>query len=609
LAVLLLLLALTLPGPLWAEARASLDRNRIYQGDITTLSVEVDGIGAAQPDLSPLNRDFEVLGTSSSTQISIVNGRRSDTLRWQITLKPRHIGELQVPPLSIGAERTRPLTLSVADATSIPQRDDQVFVELQADLPSGAAYVQQQVPLTVRLYSAAPLRQGNLSDPQAEHAVIERLGEDKRYTADWGGKRYQVLERRFALSPEQSGSLHIPPVVFKGSLPAEGGGRSSRQPSPFERFRNDPFFDRFFDGSAFDRFLQDDPFAAFEPGRPVTVRSQGLDIEVKPKPAAASGHWLPAEDLVMEDSWAGKAPELRVGEPVTRTLTLRARGLSGSQIPQVVLEAGEAVRVYPEAPRSETRTDGNLIYGTSQQAFALIPQRAGDLRLPEVRVKWWDTRGNQEREALIPAIDAKVQPGANSPVSAERAPAPAAVTSGQPDPQPAADKPSASGATTAPAPTPWGFLQNPWLLAGAAVALLAALAGWLWHRRRSRAPAPAAAPTALAKNPRPDPEPARRAFLVACDANDAAAAARNLLAWAAAQWPAEPPRSLTALAAALAQGGEAVLALDRALYADDGAGWKGATLKEALARGLTRSTPPADTAGDGGLGPLYPRRV
>ncbi len=606
LGLLVLALALYLPGPLWADARASLDRTRIYQGDTLTLSIEVDGTSAPQPDLSPLGQDFEVLGTSSGTQISILNGRRSDTTRWQISLRPRHAGELQIPPLAVGAERTRPLQLSVADAASIPRRDAEVFVELQVDLPGGSAYVQQQVPLTVRLYSAQPLRQGNLSDPQVEQGVVERLGEDRRYTADWGGKRYQVLERHYALSPEQSGPLHIPPVVFKGNLPAEQGKRSSRSSSPFDRFRNDPFFERFFEGSTFDRFFDEDPFAVLDPGRPVTVQSEGLDIRVKPKPATGAGPWLPAQDLAVEDSWTAKVPELRVGEPVTRTLTLRARGLSGSQIPQIPLALGDAVRLYPEAPRNDTRTDGNLVYGASQQAFALIPQRAGELRLPEVRVKWWDTRADQEREALIPAITARVLPAVQGTATAPPEPAPAPLSSAPSSPQPAAEPPPAQ---TLP-PTAQGPLwPSAAVIGGVALALLAGLGAWVWRRRGARSAA-AAGPVnpPLAKPLRPDPAPARRAFLAACEANDPAAAAQALLAWAAAQWPETPPRSLAALAGELAEGGEAVLALDRVLYAREGTEWHGARLKEALAMGLRQRAAYRPSPAVDDLAPLYPQK-
>lgn len=601
--ILVLLFSLILPGTSPADLRTSLDRTQVYQGDTLTLSIEVDGTSAPPPDLSPLTPDFEVLATTSGTQISIVNGRRSDTTRWQISLRPRRAGDLRIPPLSIGTEHTRPLTLRVADTANIPQRDAEVLVELQADLPKGTAYVQQQVPLMVRLYSAVPLRQGSLSDPQVANAVLERLGEDKRYTTERGGKRFQVIERRYSLSPEQSGPLQVPPVVFKGNLPAERGSRSARSSSPFDQFRDDPFFERFFEGSTFDRFFDEDPFAVFEAGRPVTVRSQGLEIQVKPKPATSGGSWLPAEDLAVEDSWAGKAPELRVGEPVTRTLTLRARGLSGSQIPQVPLAGGDSVRVYPESPRNDTRTDGNLIYGTSQQVFALIPQRAGELRLPEIRLKWWDLRSDQEREAIIPAITASVLPAAQGAVETESTAKPA--PNGQSTAAAVSGHPAAHDIQAPPPANAESLGLRPWLIGAAILALVAASASWLlnrWGRGTVRA-------LPLAKAPKPEPAPARRAFLAACGTHDPAAAARTLLAWAAVEWPADPPRSLAALAADLAEGGEAVLALERVLYAREGSLWNGAGLKEALALGLRRRMVPVDEATGEGLAPLYPRRV
>ena len=61
--------------------------------------------------------------------------------------------------------------------------------------------VQEQVPVVVRLYSALPLRGGALSDPLADGVVLERLGEDSQYRTSRDGGEYQVIERRFSLSP------------------------------------------------------------------------------------------------------------------------------------------------------------------------------------------------------------------------------------------------------------------------------------------------------------------------------------------------------------------------------------------------------------------------
>ena len=103
---------LTLPGLSYAAVSASLNRSAINTGDTTTLRIITSGDDAGeQPDLTPLQKDFKVLGTRSSTQIQIINGQRSDQHEWLIELAPVTQGTLTVPALTVGNSKTAALTL------------------------------------------------------------------------------------------------------------------------------------------------------------------------------------------------------------------------------------------------------------------------------------------------------------------------------------------------------------------------------------------------------------------------------------------------------------------------------------------------------------------
>ena len=65
-----------------------------------------------------------------------------------------------------------------------------MFVEAEATPRS--PYVQQEVRLTVKLYYALNLTDGNLDDPKADGLVVRKLGQDSNYTADVDGRRYRV---------------------------------------------------------------------------------------------------------------------------------------------------------------------------------------------------------------------------------------------------------------------------------------------------------------------------------------------------------------------------------------------------------------------------------
>src|SRR5690606_16432959 len=97
---------------------------------------------------------------------------------------------------------------------------DDVFLEVEVDTP--APYVQQQVGYTVRLFYAVALQSGDLSDPAGDGLQVQRIGQDVQYTRGVQGRAYNVVERRYALTPERSGTLSVAGITFRGRL-ARGG--------------------------------------------------------------------------------------------------------------------------------------------------------------------------------------------------------------------------------------------------------------------------------------------------------------------------------------------------------------------------------------------------
>ncbi len=200
-----------------AALRAELDRATVQEGSSLTLSIESDGAQSGKrPDVTPLRKDFDVLGTSTSSETRFVNGSRSDHTRWLVQLQPRRTGTIDIPPISVGSEQTAALELNVTKAspTAANEASEHVFLEAEAAAAGKPIYVQQQIPYTIRLYYDDTLQTGELAAPNPADAIVEQLGEEKRYTATRNGREYNVIERRYAIAPEKSGALHIPPQVF-----------------------------------------------------------------------------------------------------------------------------------------------------------------------------------------------------------------------------------------------------------------------------------------------------------------------------------------------------------------------------------------------------------
>ncbi|HEV2621096.1 MAG TPA: BatD family protein [Frateuria sp.] len=553
-AVLLLFLLLPVLAHA-ASVQASLDRTQVQLGETVTLNLRVEGGGMAQaPDLSALAADFEVLGSSSNTSVSIVNGQRSAQFTVGIALRPRHVGQLSIPSLDFAGARTQPLTLTVTapDPSTAANSGKPVFLEANVD--QGHVRVGQQLLFTVRLYLAGTLSNGSLSEPQLPGIDARRLGDDLDYDVVRGGRAYHVIERRYALIPQQAGTIQLPAVTFQGEL-------------------IDPA----------------DPDSFFAMGTPTSAASPPVTIQVDaPPPHWGSSAWLPARGLSLTLDGLPADGKVRVGQPLDLVMTLQATGLPYEALPALSLPDLDGATVYPDKPVTGTRNDGHWLIGRRQQTFAVVPGRTGTLTLPAVTLKWWNVETGQAEEARIPAHVLTVLPAAAGG-SAPAAPAPAA-SAPVPSKTPASSPSPASGAH----PLPW---RGAVLVAAALVLVAGALAVWWAWRRRPRVDRAAHAPTHRGL---------RAAFLAAARGDDTAAQSHALLAWARAERPGLA--NLGALADALASASqrEAIDHLQRRRFATDGNA-ASPDLAAAFARGFQwRDGPPGEQPP---LPPLYPFKL
>ncbi len=105
--------ALAVAMPLRADVHATLSQSSIAQNEPFTLTLESDTRTAGPPDLSPLEQDFRVVRHSTSRSMRSFNGRRSQRTAITLTLMPRRGGELIIPAIDFGLERSQALQISV----------------------------------------------------------------------------------------------------------------------------------------------------------------------------------------------------------------------------------------------------------------------------------------------------------------------------------------------------------------------------------------------------------------------------------------------------------------------------------------------------------------
>ena len=369
-----------------AAVSAKLDRSNAVVGETVTLILQTDDTDQSlDTDLAALEQDFDVLDRRSETQMSFVNGRRTAYVRLVITLEPKRAGNLNIPALKFPGAASKPLTLKVSAAPALAAGEaEPVFIEVTVMPDTGPYYVLSQVGLMVRIFYQANLTEAAINPPAPLQASV-RLLDEVPYQAERNGVKYRVLERRYAIFPERSGTLTIPPMQLSGRL--------IERPS--------------------DRLWQ--PTVR---GRRVRVTSEPLQLEISPRPDKFTGDsWLPARRITLSQKISDNE-KLHVGEPVTRTIILDAVGLEEHMLEEPAWPEMQNARIYPDQPQGISRDDGEWVLGHKEFRYAIVPENAGEMMLPEVRLDWWDTINHRQRTAILPEHNITVLPSDLAPAAA-----------------------------------------------------------------------------------------------------------------------------------------------------------------------------------------------
>jgi hypothetical protein len=229
----------------------------------------------------------------------------------------------------------------------------------------------------LRLYRRVQIAQASLSEPELKEAVIEKLGEDSNYTTQIKGVDYWVTERKYAIFPQQSGVLTIPALTLNAEIVSAQAGRNS-------------FFGQ-----------------AITQNKRVSSKPITLNVQAVPE-ALKQAAWLSAESLQLTEQWSDSQLQVKVGEPLTRTVTLVAKGSTVGQLPELSTQiAVEGIKTYPDQPQLQEAKNNDGLTAMRQEKIAFIANKAGEYQLPAIDVAWFNSKTQQLETAHLPAVTIK----------------------------------------------------------------------------------------------------------------------------------------------------------------------------------------------------------
>jgi hypothetical protein len=328
------------------------------------------------PDFTPLQTDFDIISNTHENSVSIINGKISQEVRWNVVLIGKREGNLIIPSIQFGENFSTPQAIEITQATTAKQ-DDDIFMETELS-PKDSVYEQALLTYTVRLYCSVNMARATLSDLNIndKDAIVERLGDDSEYDYQHNnGKYYRVYQRRYAIFPQHTGELIISPLIFEGAI-----------------ITGNNFF---FDVHSKIKRLSSDKHT----------------ITVKPIPLPFhKNNWLAANDVILTEDWSTDPKKATLlGEPITWTLKLSVNGCLGNHIPDIAIDFPKDLKHYFDKAEVSNQITTNSLTGVKQIKVALIATKPGKIELPGIIVPWWDLKTNEIRHVELPARTLNIQ--------------------------------------------------------------------------------------------------------------------------------------------------------------------------------------------------------
>ena len=358
----------------WAELTAKVDRNLLDTNETVQLVVRYSGQAmTSEPDFGVLQKDFDILSNNRQQQYSWINGQSQSYTDWNMVLMPKRSGTILIPSISYKNEVSNALEITVRPVNRITAGAGKQPVYTETLVDRQAVYIQQQIILTQRLYTSVQLQDLSLSELEIDNALVRRIGENQ-FQKMINGRNYLVIEVKYALFPQVSGKLDIPPMRF-GAFES-----NSRQ------------------------------FGAFSSrGKQLFRNTQAKTIDVMAKPVhIAPAEWMPSSRVELQEQWSSDINNLTLGEPITRTISLSAQGLTGAQIQPLANPESTDYKTYPDQAKIEEQISSGGILGTRTETVALVPMRMGEILMPPIEVRWWDTENQRMRTSTVPAVTLQV---------------------------------------------------------------------------------------------------------------------------------------------------------------------------------------------------------
>jgi len=346
--------------------KLTLDKPVAALTDTIIMKVRIDGAAkGALPNIQGLD-SFDVSNGGTSTVFKMINGQSSYGIDYTYYLYPLKKGKFRIGPAVVNIDgktyKSNKVTLVLTDDKEKGAHLERGPLFMEAFISKQDLYVNQQALYTLKLYRRVRIADLSLDMPEVGGLIIEQMAEPKRYSVTLDSKKYEVIEIKYILMPARAGSLSIPPAKMNMVVQQQQNWPNS--------------------------FFQD-PFFGFNAGKPVSLQSNSIQLDVKALPEVSKPDNFSGLVGAFDMNCELEPREISVNDSATYTIKVAGSG-NIRQIPDLKIKAVDGLKMYQDKPVLDIKKEDERITGIKTMKWAIVPERSGKFQIPELSLWFFD---------------------------------------------------------------------------------------------------------------------------------------------------------------------------------------------------------------------------
>ncbi len=198
-------LLLFLPFVLFASGvNISVNKKVLNTGEELVVTISAEGENIKFPNIQEIDGNT-IVGTSTSDNISIINGKMKETITKSYILYPQK--SLKIPSFSVIIDgktyKTKPLDIKV----TAPKQTKGAY-ELDINISKKQLYLGENAVLTLKFIKKADAQSIQIQRPYIRNFLIKEIG-----SKDLKKDNEEIVIYKFLLIPQKSGQYNIGPFL------------------------------------------------------------------------------------------------------------------------------------------------------------------------------------------------------------------------------------------------------------------------------------------------------------------------------------------------------------------------------------------------------------